>query len=87
MCINTMLFIAGLIDLKHSMTSSPKIDPFPPGHYEVFDLKPSGKVASVELMKFRNFKDEPHHVVCDSVEKLQEGNMTAAPDYTLVCSL
>lgn len=63
----------GLIDLKHSMTSSPKIDPFPPGHYEVFDLKPSGKVASVELMKFRNFKDEPHHVVCDSLEKLQEG--------------
>lgn len=63
----------GLIDLKHSMTSSPKIDPFPPGHYEVFDLKASGKVASVELMKFRNFKDEPHHVVCDSLEKLQEG--------------
>ncbi|KAM4028598.1 asparagine synthetase [glutamine-hydrolyzing] [Anomaloglossus baeobatrachus] len=63
----------GLIDLKHSMTSSPKIDPFPPGHCEVFDLKLSGKVASVELIKFRNFKDEPQHAEYDSLGKLQAG--------------
>ncbi|CAJ0964396.1 unnamed protein product [Ranitomeya imitator] len=63
----------GLIDLKHSMTSSPKIDPFPPGHCEVFDLKLSGKVASVELLKFRNFKDEPQHAEYDSLGKLQAG--------------
>ncbi|XP_073438177.1 asparagine synthetase [glutamine-hydrolyzing]-like [Dendrobates tinctorius] len=63
----------GLIDLKHSMTSSPKIDPFPPGHCEVFDLKLSGKVAAVELIKFRNFKDEPQHAEYDSLGKLQAG--------------
>lgn len=63
----------GLINLKHSMTSCPKVDPFPPGHCEVFDLKPSRKVASVELIKFRNFKDEPQHAAYDSLGKLQAG--------------
>ncbi|KAG8538220.1 hypothetical protein GDO81_023085 [Engystomops pustulosus] len=63
----------GLINLKHSMTSSPKIDPFPPGHCEVFDLKPSGKVASVELIKFHNFRDEPQHAAYDSLGKLPAG--------------
>lgn len=55
------------------MTSCPNVDPFPPGHCEVFDLKPSGKVASVELIKFRNFKDEPQHAAYDTVENLQTG--------------
>ncbi|KAM5158327.1 asparagine synthetase [glutamine-hydrolyzing] [Mantella aurantiaca] len=63
----------GLINLKHSMTSCPKVDPFPPGHCEVFDLKPSGKVASVELIKFRNFKEEPQHAAYDILGKLQGG--------------
>ncbi|XP_073438179.1 asparagine synthetase [glutamine-hydrolyzing]-like [Dendrobates tinctorius] len=63
----------GLIDLKHSRTSSSKIDPFPPGHCEVFDLKLSGKVASVELIKFHSFKDEPQHAEYDSLGKLQAG--------------
>ncbi|XP_040287155.1 asparagine synthetase [glutamine-hydrolyzing] [Bufo bufo] len=63
----------GLINLKHSMISTLKIDPFPPGHCEVFDLKDSGKVASVELVKFRNFKDEPQHAAYDSLGKLQAG--------------
>ncbi|XP_075067861.1 asparagine synthetase [glutamine-hydrolyzing] [Mixophyes fleayi] len=63
----------GLVHLKHSMTSCPKIDPFPPGHCEVFDLKLSGKVASVELVKFRNFKEEPLHAAYDTVGKLQAG--------------
>ncbi|KAM4705837.1 asparagine synthetase [glutamine-hydrolyzing] [Rhinophrynus dorsalis] len=63
----------GLINLKHSMTSSPQVDPFPPGHYEIFDMKPSGKVTSVELAKFRNFKDEPQHAAYDSLGKLQAG--------------
>ncbi|XP_073532577.1 asparagine synthetase [glutamine-hydrolyzing]-like [Phyllobates terribilis] len=63
----------GLIDLRHSMTSSLKIDPFPPGHCEIFNLKLIGKVASVELIKFHNFKDEPQHAEYDSLGKLQAG--------------
>lgn len=50
------------------------MEPFLPGHYEVLDLKPSGKVASVELVKFHSCKDEPLHVVCDTVEALPSGS-------------
>lgn len=50
------------------------MEPFLPGHYEVLDLKPSGKVASVELVKFHSYKDEPLHAACDTVEALPSGN-------------
>ncbi|NWW39293.1 ASNS synthetase, partial [Panurus biarmicus] len=60
----------GLINLKHSTSLCSKVEPFLPGHYEVLDLKPSGKVASVELVKFHSCKDEPLHVACDTVEAL-----------------
>ncbi|XP_068862985.1 asparagine synthetase [glutamine-hydrolyzing] [Aphelocoma coerulescens] len=63
----------GLINLKHSTSLCSKVEPFLPGHYEVLDLKPSGKVASVELVKFHSCKDEPLHVACDTVEALPSG--------------
>ncbi|XP_017931331.1 asparagine synthetase [glutamine-hydrolyzing] [Manacus vitellinus] len=63
----------GLINLKHSTSLCSKVEPFLPGHYEVLDLKPSGKVASVELVKFHSCKDEPLHVACDTVEALPPG--------------
>ena len=44
----------GLVNLKHSMTPVLKVEPFFPGHYEVLDLKPNGKVASVEMVKYHH---------------------------------
>ena len=49
------------------------MEPFLPGHYEVFDLKPNGKVASVEMFNYHRCRDEPLHGLCDSVEKLFPG--------------
>ncbi|EPY82881.1 asparagine synthetase [Camelus ferus] len=43
------------------------------GHYEVLDLKPNGKVASVEMVKHHHCRDEPLHTLYDSVEKLFPG--------------
>uniref|UniRef100_A0A9L0KGT0 Asparagine synthetase [glutamine-hydrolyzing] n=1 Tax=Equus asinus TaxID=9793 RepID=A0A9L0KGT0_EQUAS len=63
----------GLVNLKHSMTPFLKVEPFLPGHYEVLDLKPNGKVASVEMVKFHHCRDEPLHALYDSVEKLFPG--------------
>ncbi|XP_053323218.1 asparagine synthetase [glutamine-hydrolyzing] [Spea bombifrons] len=63
----------GLINVKHSMTTCPKVDPFPPGHCEVFNLKPTGKVVPVELIKFHTFREEPNHAEYDSLGKLQSG--------------
>ncbi|KAG8443098.1 hypothetical protein GDO86_011787 [Hymenochirus boettgeri] len=63
----------GLVNLKHSMTSCPAVVPFLPGHYEVFDLKLSGKVKSVILVKFHNFKDEPEHTAYDTIGKFVNG--------------
>lgn len=40
----------------------------------MLDLKPSGKVASVELVKFHSYKDEPLHAACDTVENLPSGS-------------
>lgn len=71
----------GLINLKHSMSSCPKVEPFLPGHYEVLDLKPSGKVASVELVKFHSCKDEPLHAAYDTVENLPAGNSKEIIDF------
>ncbi|KAG8443097.1 hypothetical protein GDO86_011786 [Hymenochirus boettgeri] len=55
------------------MTSCPAVVPFLPGHYEVFDLKLSGKATAVELVKFHNFKDEPEHTAYDTIGKLGNG--------------
>uniref|UniRef100_A0A8C2QS95 Asparagine synthetase [glutamine-hydrolyzing] n=1 Tax=Capra hircus TaxID=9925 RepID=A0A8C2QS95_CAPHI len=63
----------GLVNLKHSMTPFLKVEPFSPGHYEVLDLKPNGKVASVEMVKYHHCRDEPLHALYDSVEKLFPG--------------
>ncbi|NIG58199.1 asparagine synthetase [Pontoporia blainvillei] len=43
------------------------------GHCEVLDLKPNGKVASVEMVKYHRCRDEPLHALCDSMEKLFPG--------------
>lgn len=63
----------GLVDIRHSMASSPEIVPFPPGHYEVFDLKQNGKVSSVELVKFHSIKNEPAHAIYDTLGSLNSG--------------
>ncbi|KAK2536355.1 Asns [Columba guinea] len=68
----------GLINLKHSTSLCPKVEPFLPGHYEVLDLKPSGKVASVELVKFHSYKDEPLHTAFDTVENLPSGGLDSS---------
>lgn len=63
----------GLINLKHSMTPAPKVEPFLPGHYQIFDLKQNGKVVSTELVKFHSCNDEPLHAAYDTVKHLQPG--------------
>uniref|UniRef100_A0A6I8PDN6 Glutamine-dependent asparagine synthetase n=1 Tax=Ornithorhynchus anatinus TaxID=9258 RepID=A0A6I8PDN6_ORNAN len=40
---------------------APRVDPFPPGHYEVLDLKPSGKVVTVETVKYHSSRHQPLH--------------------------
>lgn len=64
----------GLVSLKHSTTPFLKVEPFLPGHYEVLDLKPNGKVASVEMVKYHHCTDEPLHAIYDTVEKLFPGD-------------
>lgn len=68
------ILCVGLINLKHSTSLCSKVEPFLPGHYEVLDLKPSGKVASVEFVKFHSCKDEPLHAACDTMEALPSGS-------------
>ncbi|KAJ8267363.1 hypothetical protein COCON_G00125350 [Conger conger] len=63
----------GLTEITHSMASPPEIIPFPPGHFEVFTLKTSGKVESVQLKRFHSCTDEPKHAVHDSVRGLISG--------------
>uniref|UniRef100_A0A2K5D9M9 Asparagine synthetase domain-containing protein n=1 Tax=Aotus nancymaae TaxID=37293 RepID=A0A2K5D9M9_AOTNA len=60
----------GLVTLKHFSTPFLKVEPFLPEHYEVLDLKPNGKVASVEMVKYHHYRDEPLHALYDNVEKL-----------------
>lgn len=64
--------------MKHSTTPFLKVEPFLPGHYEVLDLKPNGKVASVEMVKYHHCRDEPLHALYDNVEKLFPGNKANA---------
>ncbi|XP_066514794.1 asparagine synthetase [glutamine-hydrolyzing]-like isoform X2 [Hoplias malabaricus] len=63
----------GLTQITHSMSEPVKITPFPPGHFEVFDLKLSGKVESVKLDRFHSCTDEPKHAIYDSAGKLSQG--------------
>ncbi|XP_041739635.1 asparagine synthetase [glutamine-hydrolyzing]-like [Coregonus clupeaformis] len=63
----------GLTDITHSMSSPPKITPFLPGHFEVFDLKPTGKVESVQMDHFHCCTQEPNHAAYDTVERLSSG--------------
>ena len=64
--------------MKHSTAPFLKVEPFLPGHYEVLDLKPNGKVASVEMVKYHHCRDEPLHALHDSVEKLFPGRKASA---------
>lgn len=67
----------GLTGLNCSAEANTTIGPFPPGHCEVFDLKPNGKVVSVQMEAFHHCTKEPAHAVYDSVPALPPG--TAAP--------
>ncbi|XP_062342597.1 asparagine synthetase [glutamine-hydrolyzing] [Osmerus eperlanus] len=63
----------GLTQITHSMSSPAKITPFLPGHFEEFNLKPSGKVDSLQMTRFHCCSDEPKHAIYDSVESLSSG--------------
>lgn len=63
----------GLTELSHSKASQTPVVPFPPGHFEVFNLKPSGKVESIQLDRFHSCVHEPAHALHDNVEKLPSG--------------
>ncbi|CAL8341611.1 unnamed protein product [Arctogadus glacialis] len=41
-----------LTELSHSESSKASIVPFPPGHFETFDLKPTGKVQLLQMARF-----------------------------------
>ncbi|XP_042290434.1 asparagine synthetase [glutamine-hydrolyzing] [Thunnus maccoyii] len=60
----------GLTEINHAQTTPAKIDAFLPGHYEVFDLKQSGKVQSVKIEPFHCCTKEPAHAIYDTVERL-----------------
>lgn len=69
-CITNLILITGLIDITHGMGTPASIVPFPPGHFEVFDLKPSGKVQSIQMEQFHCCRQQPSHAIYDTVEKL-----------------
>ena len=55
------------------MASQVRVVPFPPGHFEAFNLKLSGKVESIQMDQFHSCVDEPAHSIYDSVGKLPSG--------------
>ncbi|XP_070703040.1 asparagine synthetase [glutamine-hydrolyzing] [Pempheris klunzingeri] len=59
----------GLTDITKSKESV-EIVPFPPGHFQVFDLKLNGKVESLQMDQFHCCTKEPAHAIYDSVESL-----------------
>ncbi|KAL4629665.1 asparagine synthetase glutamine-hydrolyzing isoform X1 [Arapaima gigas] len=63
----------GLTALNHTTETSAPITPFPPGHFEVFDLKTNGKVKSLQLDRFHNCTSEPKHWTYDTIETLPQG--------------
>lgn len=60
----------GLTDVSHTMDVPANIVPFPPGHFEVFDLKPNGKVQAIQMEQFHCCTKEPAHAIYDTVERL-----------------
>ncbi|XP_049332402.1 asparagine synthetase [glutamine-hydrolyzing]-like [Astyanax mexicanus] len=63
----------GLTQITHSMSEPVKITPFPPGHFEEFNLKLNGKVESVQLERFHCCTEEPKHAEYDDAEQLGKG--------------
>uniref|UniRef100_H3DLD1 Asparagine synthetase [glutamine-hydrolyzing] n=1 Tax=Tetraodon nigroviridis TaxID=99883 RepID=H3DLD1_TETNG len=63
----------GLTELSVVAGAKAAVDPFPPGHCEVFDLKPNGKVVSVQMEAFHHCTKEPAHAVYDSAPALLAG--------------
>uniref|UniRef100_A0A3B1IIF7 Asparagine synthetase [glutamine-hydrolyzing] n=2 Tax=Astyanax mexicanus TaxID=7994 RepID=A0A3B1IIF7_ASTMX len=63
----------GLTQITHSMSEPVKIMPFPPGHFEEFNLKLNGKVESVQLERFHCCTEEPKHAEYDDAEQLGKG--------------
>ncbi|XP_058605211.1 asparagine synthetase [glutamine-hydrolyzing]-like [Onychostoma macrolepis] len=63
----------GLTQVTHFMSSPAKITPFPPGHVEVFNLKPTGKVESVLMDCFHCCTDEPKHASYNNLQGLGTG--------------
>lgn len=62
--------MTGLTGLTHAMGTPANIVPFLPGHFEVFDLKPNGKVQSIQMEQFHCCTNEPAHAIYDTVETL-----------------
>lgn len=65
--------MAGLTNVAHSVDTTTKIVPFPPGHFEVFDLKLNGKVKPLRMDQFHCCTNEPAHAQYDPVERLLTG--------------
>ncbi|XP_034017235.1 asparagine synthetase [glutamine-hydrolyzing] isoform X2 [Thalassophryne amazonica] len=63
----------GLIAIIHAKDKPASITPFPPGHFEVFDLKHNGKVESIQSEKFHCCTQEPAHAIYDAAESLPTG--------------
>lgn len=59
----------GLTEITHAMATPASITPFLPGHFETFDLRPNGKVESVQMEQFHCCTEEPAHAACDSLER------------------
>ncbi|XP_056110229.1 asparagine synthetase [glutamine-hydrolyzing]-like [Rhinichthys klamathensis goyatoka] len=60
----------GLTEITHSMSTPAEITPFPPGHFEMFDLKPTGKVKSLQMDRFHCCTDEPKHASYNNLQGL-----------------
>ncbi|XP_068188986.1 asparagine synthetase [glutamine-hydrolyzing]-like [Antennarius striatus] len=63
----------GLTQLSHAMATPADIVHLLPGHFETFELKPTGKVQSIEMKQFHCCTKEPAHAIYDTVERLPTG--------------
>ncbi|KAK2887199.1 hypothetical protein Q8A67_015427 [Cirrhinus molitorella] len=63
----------GLLEIKTSMSTPAKIIPFPPGYFEMFDLKLNGKVQSLQMDRFHCCTEEPKHASYNNLEGLGTG--------------
>lgn len=57
------------------MDNPADIVPFPPGHFEDYDLKQNGKVKSIQKERFHYCTKEPAHAIYDTVETLPTSMM------------